>query len=303
MNKIKPRALKFGDTIGIIAPSYAMSPENIKPAADKLTDLGFRVKYGKNLFSTAWGFAGSDIERADDFNEMIADTEVAMLLFGGGEVGNEILPLIDWEAIRRNPKILCSFSDSTTVLNAVTSLTGLVTFYGASPRTFCNLTDYNLASFESRILYGGTAYERNSTWRTICSGKAEGILTGGYLVNYAVMQNGEYFAIDKDKNHILFLEDHKMFSTPAVLSKYFSHIAQSGLMDRVTGLIFGHYAEEETPEVDEILRRFGERFGIPVVRCEDFGHGANNAVFPIGISARFDADDGKFEFLESGVRI
>lgn len=298
---MKPKCLNYGDTIGLIAPSYAITPERIAASVQTLRDLGFRVKYAKNLFSDAWGFAGTDVERAADFHEMIADPDVKMILFGGGEVGSEILPLIDWDLVRRNPKILCSYSDSTTLLNAVTSRTGLVTFYGASPRTFNNLTEYNRTSFERRVIYGDIAYEKNSAWQTICGGHASGILTGGYLVNYAVMLNGEYFKIDKRQKYILFIEDHEKFSSPPVLSKYFSHIAQSGWMENVTGLIFGHYSTQEYPQVDEILRRFGEKFGIPVVRCEDFGHGVNNAVLPLGVRANLDADACTFEFEESGV--
>lgn len=298
---MKPKSLNYGDTIGLIAPSYAVTSERIAASVHTLQNLGFRVKFAKNLFSDAWGFAGTDAERADDFHEMLEDPDVKMILFGGGEVGNELLPLIDWEVVRRNPKLLCSYSDSTTLLNAVTSRTGLVTFYGASPRTFDSLTEYNRASFERRVMYGDTVYEKNSPWRTICGGRASGFLTGGYLVNYAVMLRGEYFRIDESQNYILFLEDHEKFSSPPVLSKYFSHIAQSGLMKHVSGVIFGHYSVQDHPQIDEILRRFGEKFGIPVVRCEDFGHGANNAVLPIGVRASLDAENCTFIFEESGV--
>ncbi len=299
---MKPQSLQYGDTIGFIAPCYAMTPERMSEGiVPTLESLGFSVKLSSNFYSNAWGFAGSDAERAADFHEMLLDPEVNMILFGGGEVGNELLPLIDWDIVRTHPKILCSYSDSTTLLNAVTSRTGLVTFYGASPRTFADLSEYNRRSFEQRLLYGGKTHEKGSLWRTICGGNCEGILTGGYLVNYAVMLGGAYFRIDRTKPHILLIEDHEKFSSPAVLSKYFSHIGQSGIMDCVTGLLFGHYSTEENRQVDEILRRFGEKYGIPVVRCEDFGHGANNAIFPLGVGATLDADNLTLEFTESGV--
>lgn len=299
---MKPQSLRYGDTIGFIAPCYAMMPERMNNGlVQTIEDLGFRVKMSSNFYSTAWGFAGSDVERAVDFHEMLLDPEVKMILFGGGEVGNEILPLIDWDIVRDHPKILCSYSDGTTILNAVTSRTGLVTFYGASPRTFDGLSAYNRQSFEQRLMYGGTTHEKGSTWRTVRGGKCEGILTGGYLVNYAVMLSGEYFHIDRTKPHLLLIEDHEKFSSPAVLSKYFSHIGQSGIMDCVTGLLFGHYSTEENEQVDEILRRFADKYNIPAVHCEDFGHGANNAIFPLGAGATLDADNLTFQFTESGV--
>lgn len=87
-----------------------------------------------------------------DFNSMIADDDVRMLLFGGGEVCNEILPYVDYENIVKHPKIICSYSDGTTLLNAIHSKTGLITFYGASPRTYFDLSEYNWQSFEKRLM-------------------------------------------------------------------------------------------------------------------------------------------------------
>ena len=72
-------------------------------------------------------------------------------------------------------------------------------------------------------------------------------------------------------------------------------------MSKVIGLLFGHYSESVPDAVDEILYRTGRKYGIPVVRCEDFGHGLNNAILPIGIPARLDTEQDTFELLESGV--
>ncbi|HBL84667.1 MAG: hypothetical protein A2Y17_11070 [Clostridiales bacterium GWF2_38_85] len=300
-NIIKPDRLQKGDTIGIIAPSFALKPKYIQNSIMTLQQLGFQIKLSKHLFSDKNGYAGSVDERTDDFNTMIADNSVEMLLFGGGEVCNEILPYIDYENIKQHPKIICSYSDSTTILNAVHSKTGLITFYGASLRTFDNLTDYNRQSFEKRLMTTDTDYFNNSEWRTIHEGDCEGVLTGGYLVNYASLQGSTYFDLDKSKKYLLFIEDHEMFSSPAVVSKWFSNLEQRNVFKYVTGLVFGHYSKEEQPLIDEILHRLGERYRIPVVRCEDFGHGINNAIWPIGISATLDTASGKFEFTESGV--
>ncbi len=300
---IKPPKLNRGDTIGLLAPSYAQNPANTELPIKTLISLGFNIKLSEHIYSSAHGYSGSTEERADDFNAMIVDNDVKMLLFGGGEVCNEILPLIDYKNIRRNPKIICSYSDSTTILNAVYHKSSIVTFYGASLRTFESLTDYNHSSFESRIMTEGvTDYIKGSEWRAITSGQADGILIGGYLANFAAMLGGNYFGIDKNEKYILFIEDHKKFSTPAIVSKWFSHISQSGILDNVTGLIFGHYSTDETPQIDDILKRFGQTHKIPVVRCEDFGHGVNNSVLPIGIRAAFDTSDYSFKFLESGIQ-
>ncbi|MDD4772057.1 MAG: LD-carboxypeptidase [Eubacteriales bacterium] len=301
MKIIKPEKLNAGDTVGLLAPAYAIGPEHLQNALSALSRFGYGTKLSRNIFSDAHGYAGSVSQRADDFNEMIADSGVKMLLFGSGEVCNEILPYIDYDAVRRNPKIICSYSDGTTLLNAIFHKTGLITFCGASTSTFDNLTDYNRRSFEARLTAMGTEYEQGSEWHTIRSGSAAGILVGGYLVNFAALCRGDYFGFDGDKKYILFLEDHEKFSSPAAVSKWLSHIEQCGVFRHVTGLIFGHYSQSEQPLIDDILRRLGERNGIALVRCDDFGHGANNAILPVGINAALDARVCRLELCESGV--
>ena len=300
---IKPERLKKGDTIGFIAPSYKPKRDPIERSAENLRKLGYKVKFSKNLFSNTNDYAGSVEERAADFNEMIADPEVKMIFFGGGEVGNEILPLVDYENIKKNPKILLSYSDSTTLLNAVNHMTGLVTFYGSSPRFFENEPiEYTLLNFEKRLCSQDLDYVKNSEWRILTPGKAEGRLVGGYLINFASLIGLEWFDKLPDEDIILFIEDHEKFSTPAMISKWFTTLEHKGVFARTGALIFGHYSLEEKPVIDEILTRIGKRYNIPVIRNEDFGHGANGAILPISIRAKLDTSDMSFELLESGVK-
>jgi len=301
MERIFPRSLRKGDTIGIVAPCWEMKPERLEAPVKTLEKMGYRVRFARNLFSSANEFAGSVEERAKDFNDMIADPEVKAVLFGGGEVGNEILPYIDYRQIVCHPKILSSYSDGTTILNAVHSQTGLITFYGASPRTFGEAVDYNLRSFEKRTGSFDRIYEKSGDWKVICPGKCQGTLTGGYLVNYAALYGLPYFKRPNNKRYVLFIEDHKMFSSPAVVSKWFANLEMYGGFENVAGLIFGHYAEEEYPVIDDILRRLGEKHRIPVVRCDDFGHGTYASTLPIGIECAMDTETGTFTLLESAV--
>ena len=299
---IKPKMLRKGDTIGFIAPSYKPKRDPIERSAENLRKLGYKVKFSKNLFSTTNDYAGSIEERAEDFNAMIADPEVKMVFFGGGEVGNEILPFIDYENIKKNPKILCSYSDSTTVLNAVNKQTGLVTFYGSSPRFFENEPiAYTLTNFEKRLCSTDLDYVKNSEWRVLTPGKAEGRLIGGYLINFACLLGLEWYEDLPDEDIILFIEDHEKFSNAAMISKWFTMLEHKGVFKRAKALIFGHYSLEEKPVIDDILTRIGKRYNIPVIRNEDFGHGANGAILPISVKARLDTDDMSFELLESGV--
>lgn len=296
---LKPSRLRKGDVIGIIAPCLAAEEEYVDKAVRALKQMGFSVKLGAHLFSRTEGYAGSPEERAADLNEMVLDPEVRMIFFDGGEVSNEILPFIDYEAAARNPKILCSYSDGTSVLNAISARSGLETFYGQSPGTISRGTPYNLERFTEMLVEGKAVYRKNSGWKVIRGGEARGELVGGYLLNFALLMEGKFFKVDPKKRYLLFLEDHICFNQPPAVSRYLSHIGQSGLMDRVDGLIFGHYDEKPQPEIAKILRRFGERHGIPVAWCDDFGHGENQAILPIGAKAYLDADEGTLAFLES----
>lgn len=303
MDLIKPKRLQYGDTIGIIAPSIALKPEYIQNAVQQLSYMGFQVKLSEHIFSHTNGFAGSIEERAEDFNSMIADDTVKMLLFGGGEVCNEILPYIDYNSIHCHPKIICSYSDSTTLLNAINYMSGLITFYGASVRTFDCLSDYNRQSFENRVMTTGTEYKKSVSWKTVYPGKGEGVLVGGYLVNFAALYGLQYYPQIPYDSCILFIEDHEKFSSPAIVSKWFSNLEHRNVFAKVTGLIFGHYSTNDNPLIDDILYRIGKKYHIPVVRSEDYGHGSNNAILPIGIPAILDTDSESFELLESSVCI
>ena len=209
---------------------------------------------------------------------------------------------LDYENIKKNPKILCSYSDSTTVLNAVNKQTGLVTFYGSSPRFFENEPiEYTLTNFEKRLCSTDLDYVKNSEWRVLTPGKAEGRLIGGYLINFACLLGLEWYEDLPDEDIILFIEDHEKFSNAAMISKWFTMLEHKGVFKRAKALIFGHYSLEEKPVIDDILTRIGKRYNIPVIRNEDFGHGANGAILPISVKARLDTDDMSFELLESGV--
>lgn len=295
---MKPNSLKYGDTIGIISPCIALTPEYFATPLSVLESKGFKVKLSENIFKNTHGYAASEKERADDFNSMISDDNVKMILFGGGYVCNEILPFIDFENIKMHSKIICSYSDGTALLNIIYSITGLITYYGQSPKTFNQLTDYNYSHFKANFMsMHENEFEKTGEWLTICTGACEGTLIGGYIENFALLLGGQYFSYDNKSKYILFLEDHEKFSKPERVSMLLSHIEQSKFMKNVTGILFGHYSLNKSTELINILKRCGERNHIPVVSCDDFGHGINNAILPIGLPAKMDANTQKLMFV------
>lgn len=290
--------LKKGDVIGIVCPSH-IAGEEYERIVRGVEQVGFRVKLGENIYKNTYGYLASEQERADDFNSMLADDEVKMVLFSGGWGANEILPLIDYDNIARRPKLFSSYSDGTSILSAIHAKTGLVTYYGIGAGEFWDLAPYDRAQFEAHFIEGNRADALNGdgAWRVIRPGACEGILTGGYTAIVACKLGGEYFTYDPAQKYILFLEDHEKFSPVAAVSAYLSHIEQQPFIRNVAGLIFGHYADDVPKDLFDRLGRFGEKHGVPVVYTDDFGHYGRHAILPIGVRARLDAEGQALRFL------
>lgn len=287
MEKImEAEKLRKGGTVGIISPAYAVQKGQYDECIRGLEQLGYKVLPGKNLYANAYGYAASEEERASDFNEMVLNTDVKMILFGGGYVSNEILPYIDFRAVKKNPKLFVSYSDGTTLLDVICARTGLITYYGQKPSTFADITEYNRESFVRNLTDDGTdVFIKNSRWRVINPGYSEGILFGGYVENFALLTGSSCFRYKRNGKYILFLEDHEKFSSPARISMYLSFIEQSRFVKNITGLLFGHYSDNPNAELEDRLCRFGIKNNIPVVCCDDYGHGENNGILQIGRKA------------------
>ena len=129
---ILPDKLKKGDTIGVVAPSGPVLDFNvpeIEKAKEMVENVGFKVKYSKNLFSNTFGYSASPIEKAEDINDMFKDKEIKMIWCAkGGNNSNSTFEYLDYETIKKNPKIICGYSDITSITNIITEKTGLVTF-------------------------------------------------------------------------------------------------------------------------------------------------------------------------------
>jgi len=286
-------------TIGVFCPSHIADMERYAPGIAAIERLGFTIKLGANIEKNTYGYAASAEERADDLNALVADDCVHMVLFGGGDSAVEILPLIDYENILRNPKIFSSYSDGTSILNAIHAQTGLITYYGAGPGEFFDLRYYDYQQFCSHFVEGFVAeqFVSDSKWKTIRGGSCEGVLIGGYTSLFGLMLANEYFKYNTTNKYILFLEDHERFSGVGAVSTYLTFIGQSAFMRNVTGLIFGHYADSVPEDLLRFLERYSNRHSIPVVYTDDFGHGTRHAVLPIGGYALLDADKQQLTFL------
>lgn len=281
--------LKYGDSIGIISPSWVANKTDYEKYAKGIEKLGFQVKFGKNIYKDTYRYTASVTERVDDLNEMIYDETVKMIFFGGGYGSVDLLPYIDYKKIRETPKLFLSYSDGTSILNAIYAQTGITTYYGQTPGLFDNISEYDQKQFVSHLIEGNvTDYISNSDWYTITEGRCEGRLVGGYLLNFVLTLGNKFFPYQTGRNYILFIEELDQFQSIQEVSMFLTCIGQSQLMEQVTGLLFGHYSDEISPLLFEVLERFGEKYNIPVAYCDDFGHGSNHAIFPIGRKAVLD---------------
>jgi muramoyltetrapeptide carboxypeptidase len=292
------RKIKYGEKIGIISPSHVAEKERYSKIYSGIKSIGFNICEGENIYNNTYGYIASEKERADDFNDMIKNDEIKMVLFGGGTGSNEIIPLLDYENIKDHPKIICSYSDGTTILNTIYARTGLIVYYGQTPGIFDGIRHYDYTQFITNFVDEGIkAFYKNSEWKILKSGICEGLLMGGYTTNTAFLAGNRYFSYDASKKYILFLENHEKFNTPAEISTHLVHIEQNDIIKNITGLLFGHYSEKEYPELEKCLKRFGERNKIPVMTCDDFGHGINHGILPIGQNARMDTENKTLEYI------
>ena len=181
---LKPFRLQKGDTIGLISPANQITPKEVEEVVDFLYQKGFSVKLGKHVFDKYGYLAGKDEARAEDVNQMFADKAVkGILTLRGGWGCNRILPLLNYELIRRHPKIIMGYSDITSLLVAISSRTGLITFHGPVGTSTWN--SFTLAHAQGILLDGQAMILQNPPElyiKTINKGKARGRLWGGEFI-------------------------------------------------------------------------------------------------------------------------
>lgn len=281
--------LKRGDTIGVVSPSAVADRNKYHACIKGIEALGFRVKAGKNLYKDTYQYIASTKERADDFNEMIYDETVKLVFFGGGHGSVDLLPYIDYKKIKESPKYFLSYSDGTSLLDAIYAQTGVTTYYGQTPVLYGNISEYDKNQFLSHFAKGNVShFVSNSQWHILVEGACKGVLLGGYLLNFALSLGNSFFPYPMDRDYILLLEESEKYQSVKDVGMFLTCIEQSPLMEHVTGLLFGHFSDEISSILFGILKRFGERNNIPAAYCDDFGHGFNHAIFPIGQRGALD---------------
>jgi len=288
-----PSRLALGETIGLVAPaSPPDQPEKIGQAVERLEKAGFRVKAGKHLRERDGYLAGSDEERAADFNALFADPKVkAVFALRGGYGSCRILPLLDYATIRANPKPFLGYSDNTALHQAILEKAGLITFHGPNameaflPENETVCRKFLMESFDKAVLF-------SSGVKTTVSGRASGRLIGGNLT-CLLRLIGTPYAPDF-RGTILFLEDinEKAYRVDGL----FAHLRLAGILEQIHGLVLGrfdHTEAEEQKRIEACLEREAARMGVPCVSGAPIGHFPGQIIVPNGAMAELDADAGR----------
>ncbi len=306
--RIKPKALKAGDTIAIASPAGAVWDEaQIETFSNILKGFGFNIILGRTLKEKHGYFAGTDEVRAKELNDLFADKKIkGIFCMKGGWGCARLLDKLDYKIIKENPKVLIGFSDITTLLIAITTKTGLITYHGPVGNSGWN--DFTKNSFINVVQNSKPyTFEANPANEdailTINSGKASGELVGGNLTVLTSIIGSGYLPDWKGK--ILFLEEAK--EEPYSIDRMLTQLKLSGVLDSVSGIIFGKCAKclAEEPlksfTLNEVLLQHFKPLKIPVFFGAMIGHIENKLTVPIGINASIDADKGTISLLESSV--
>lgn len=302
-----PQRLKKGDVIGVVAPSNPIIDDNIEEleqAKKIVEDAGFKVKYSKNLFSNTNGYSSTAREKAEDINEMFKDKDVKMIWCAkGGQNSNSTFEYLDYELIKNNSKIICGYSDITSLTNIITAKTGLVTFSGTNFKTIAtDETNYSYNEVMKRFVDGSLELGlEEEKYETLKEGVAEGQLIGGNLSLTRGLVSGKYSIDFTDK--ILFLEELGFETMPSLASNFLYYMKQNGVFDKIKGLWIGNYEHESRISLEKvILDVLEDEYDFPIIKSNNFGHTETKTVIPIGTKARIDTKNArKIELIEKCV--
>lgn len=295
-SRIKPRALRPGDKVGIVAPASNLKREMLEAGCEGLRRAGYEPFYFESILERDLYFAGPAERRARELEDMFARDDIrAIICARGGYGSNYLLPLLDLKQIAAHPKIFVGYSDLTTLLTVFADAINLVTFHGPMVAKDFALADGVDASSWQCALSGIAEWEmgKDSGAKPLVAGEAEGMLYGGCL-SILVAALGTPNDI-KTEGAILFLED--VAAKPYQIDRMLMQLKLAGKLNDVRGIIFGEMLDcRQTPAQDYtleqvVLRVVGD-LRIPVAFGLRSGHVSRaNITLPFGVRARLEVGD------------
>ncbi len=304
---IKPKRLEKGNTIGIISPSGSASydKKSFKKGLDIIKNLGFHIKLGKNVYAELdehkYNYSAGTIEqRIEDLHWAFEDNEVdGIICSTGGDTAIQLLNKINFNIIRKNPKVFCGMSDIGTLFNPIFSKTGLITFHGPivmHMKKFVKINAHFLKAISPESIGSITPFNKNK-WKTIKSGKANGRLVGG---TFRIVEQllGTKFE-PSFKNNILLLES--LGTNAKEIERTLACYKLHDVFEKISGLVVGNLDGYKGVNYKRVIQRVTKNYEFPILKIEEFGHNCNNITIPIGVKATIDASNKIFSIDESAV--
>ena len=296
-NILRPARLKPGDKIGIAAPASPFDMESYNLGIRVLESIGLNVSVLDGIFDANRYLAGSDANRANSLNKLFADTSIKAIICARGGYGSiRILPLLDYNIIRNNPKIFVGFSDVSAILSTIYAKCGFVTFHGPMVTTLSDASQKTKESMMAAFFSDSKPEITIKDGITLRQGSASGIVSGGNLATLCHLAGTPFEPSFKD--HILFLEDR---GEPTYkIDRMLTQMKMAGFFDGIAGLVLGFF--EDCGEIEEVFSVVNNIFkdeDIPILAGFEAGHGRNNITIPFGITATLDSDKHSLSFHEA----
>ncbi|UXX77688.1 LD-carboxypeptidase [Reichenbachiella carrageenanivorans] len=315
---IKPKALQKGDTIGLITPASAVTRQAFEKAVANLEAMGFVVRYTDNMAVRKGFLAGTDQQRLDDLHRMFEDPAIDGIVCARGGYGSgRLLPDINYDLIKANPKVLIGYSDITALLYGIHKKTGLVCFHG--PVGASEYSDFTTKGFDQVLMRSknNVKYEVPKDWEQLAdpayqtlplvSGRAEGALVGGNLSLMCSLMGTPYDIGFAGK--IVFIEE--VGESPYRVDRMLTQLLNSGKLAQAKGIAMGVFKGCETKPDDpdfalstSLENVLADRFSdlkIPVLYGLPIGHIDDNATLPFGARAELDVEKASLQLMEAGV--
>jgi len=309
---LKPPRLRPGDLIGVIAPASPMKHDRLDHGIHYLENLGYKVKLGKFVFHEHGYLAGRDRERADDINKMFRDRRVkAIFCIRGGYGTPRLLPLLDFHAIRANPKIFVGYSDITAIQLAMLRHAGLVTFSGpmVAAEMARGIEPFTEENFWRTLTHPEPAGElvrpAAGRYETISRGSAAGPLIGGCLSLLACLVGSRHFPNVKES--IFCVEE--IGEAPYRIDRMLAQLREAGVLKSIGGFVLGQMTDcvptdnEPSQTLDDLMRDFIKPLKIPAIAGLDYGHVNVKHTLPFGVRAELNvrSDKQQLRIVESAV--
>jgi muramoyltetrapeptide carboxypeptidase len=304
---LRPSRLAPGARVAVVAPSGPVVEERLSAGLDILRGWDLDPVAAPHVLDRHSGFgylAGSDADRAADFQAAWCDPDVAAVLCARGGYGAQrIVDLLDWDALRAaGPKVLVGFSDVTALHEAFATRLGLATLYGPMVGSVDFLKNGQTQEHLRATLFEPEAVRTiaSRSGRVLVPGRARGVTLGGCAVLLAT-ELGTPYARPSAEGGLLLIED--VGEAPYQIDRILTQLLRSGRLDGVAGIVLGSW--ERCGPYEELRAVFADRLGglgVPVVEEFGFGHCAGALTIPFGTGAELDAEAGTLTFDEPALR-